>query len=234
VIEPIAEPRLGRRTTAGAASSLFAVRDTLRAALEPGERIAGWAIAQHEPDARRAALSLSLAFVPVVGQLLAGIDMLAAIRRQRFVVLTDRRLLLLRPDRRTWTPDGAGIAADLHLGAFTLKDLDAGARWWIADDEAPPPRKTRRPRTGMRSARRRPTASVARIRLDAPPAEPWTMRIAARPDEASARLVEALRAIAASETGTPDHHAATADPPGPAAPDMLRQGATEDTEPRTT
>lgn len=159
--------------------------------LDADETVVGWGMAQREPAAHRAAMSISLMFIPGIGQVLAGLDAVASVQSQRLVVLTSRRLLLLHADRRAGKPDGSGIDADYPLGTFEIEDRDVAARWWVVDIEhEASPRKRR--------AKAKPS-SVARLKLTPMEGEAWTMRIACRDSDAAGRLVEALRLIAGED-----------------------------------
>ena len=192
------------------------LRAALRAMLEPEERVVGWGVAQHEPAAARAAMSLSLMFLPGIGQLLGTIDTMNTLRKQRFAILTDRRLILLYADTRATFTDGSGVAGEHAIETIEVEDRDDAARWWIADDEDPD-----RPLHGERDARKR--AGVARLKLKAPGVEPWTMRISANGRDAATRLVEGLRLLSGEGDGSPTD-------PDRADGDMLGSGAAEDRE----
>ncbi|MEM7754018.1 MAG: hypothetical protein AAF297_00090 [Planctomycetota bacterium] len=181
-------------------------------------------MAQREPGAHRAAMSLSLMLIPGIGQVLAGLDAVSSLRNQRLVVLTDRRLLLLFADRRASAADGRAVAERYGVGEIAIEDKDAAARWWVADDggqahnagEELTPRQAHRKRSRKRKGPRKP-AGVARLKLSAVGGEPWVMRIAVRTTDAASRLVEGLRLLAG------EAHAAA---PGGDV-DMLGSGSTE-------
>ncbi len=228
------------------------LREALRALLEPGEKIVGWGIAQHEPEPHRAALSVSLMLIPIFGQMLASVDAVMAMQRQRVVVLTDRRLLLLKTDSKALAGDGSGVTFEGSLGEIELEDRDEAARWWIDDDPpvghpihpnapVPPQPGSPRPTPGERRRAKRNKAKnqqpdlegTARIRLSAPGVEPWTMRITPGKAGGAQRLVEALRVLAGrdrslAEGALSTDGAGTPDRPTPSPPSgMLDRTGTE-------
>lgn len=89
------------------------LRPLLRQRLERGERLIGWGLAVDEPNAERALMAAALSFVPGVGQALAIVLGVAA--GKRLMVLTDRRLLLLKVDRSGPRADGRGVLSDRRL-----------------------------------------------------------------------------------------------------------------------
>ncbi len=210
------------------------LRPALRAILDPDETIVGWGIAQHEPEAHRAALSVSLMLIPIFGQMLASVDAVMAMQRQRVVVLTDRRLLLLKADNNALNPDGSGVTFDRSLGEIELEDRDEAARWWIDDDpptghpihpnSPTPPRPT--PTEIQRAKRKKKKGNkasqpdlegTARIRLAAPGVDPWTMRITPGKAGGAQRLVEALRVLAGRNRNLPETETDDPPPPSPAS-----------------
>lgn len=225
------------------------LRPALRAILEPGETIVGWGIAQHEPEPHRAALSVSLMLVPIFGQMLASVDAVMAMQRQRVVILTDRRLLLLKTDGKSLAPGGSGVTFDRSLGEIELEDRDDAARWWIDDNPPighpihpnapvppqpgsprPTPGERRRARRNRKKNHQQDLEQTARIRLSAPGVEPWTMRITPGKAGGAQRLVEALRVLAGRDRSPPDDPSSTdgGDPPPPApAGGMLRREGPE-------
>lgn len=125
------------------------LRAFLRARLELGERVVGFAAGQLSPSPARVLAHVALSLVPGFGHLLSAAHSAAQGDGRRIVLLTSRRILLLRPDRTGPDPTGRGIAAELPLSL-----LEVGYD--------PPPvalaaRSTPRRRIGQRRARLRRT-----------------------------------------------------------------------------
>lgn len=157
---------------AAAAYGPMQLRRFLRAQLAPGERVVGFGVARIEPGAHRAAVSMALTALPVFGQVLASIDTIMTTLRRTVVVLTDRRLLLLRPELVGTRPDGAGIVLDRSLGDIEVFGRGHGkgrSRW------------------------ARFVLSDGRRRLS-----PQTLRISYARSPAAGRLCEALWVLAAT------------------------------------
>jgi hypothetical protein len=193
------------------------VRGVLRDVCEPGERAVGWGMAQHEPAAHRAAISIALMLIPGVGQLLAAGDVLLSLSKQRLVILTDRRLVLVRMDKRGPLSRDV-VTLDVSIGEVEIEDRDEGARWWIVDDDpsAPdhgarrPHRRADRSRKDRRSAKdadrsadAQDSSGVARLLLRVAGEPEWTMRIAPGKAGGALRLVEALRLISKRDATHP-------------------------------
>lgn len=99
----------------------MSLRPLLRARLEPGERVIGWGLALEEPGVARAAVTVALFAVPVLGQALAALSLALLVSQRRVAVLTDRRLMLLHPGRGGKCGSGRGVTLERRLGEFEIK-----------------------------------------------------------------------------------------------------------------
>ncbi len=125
------------------------LRGLLRARLEPGERLVGFAAAELSPSPVRVLAQVALALIPGFGHLLAAAHGAVQGNRRRTVVLTSRRIFLLRSDRTGAEPQGRGIVAELPLSL-----LDAGYEPPL-DPIGARAGAGSRTRTGRRAAQRR-------------------------------------------------------------------------------
>ncbi|MEM8836097.1 MAG: hypothetical protein AAGD00_09785 [Planctomycetota bacterium] len=100
------------------------LRRLLRWRLAEGERLVGWGPVLKRTDAAKAALVVALNAVPVFGALIA-----LGLQKQlyRFVVLTDRRIIVLLPGRTGADPSGRGVLLDAPVEELrVLRGRDAG------------------------------------------------------------------------------------------------------------
>ncbi len=112
----------------GCAYGPFELRRLLRRRLQPGEGIVAWHVASTWPRTAEVGLMVGAVVVPWVGFLV--VEQMHR-RARRVVVLTDRRLLLLRADGAGRAPRGLGVVFDAPLHALAVRT--AGARSvWIA------------------------------------------------------------------------------------------------------
>ncbi|MEL7472358.1 MAG: hypothetical protein AAGK04_03505 [Planctomycetota bacterium] len=116
-------PRVGRFEHA--AIGPLQLRVALRDRLEPGERLVGFGVGSRVVRPGDAARSMAAGLVPLVGQVLLLIEGARHQHARRVYVLTDRRLLAVRPDRRGRRPDSAvdfeTPLASLRVRAFGRK-----------------------------------------------------------------------------------------------------------------
>ncbi len=94
------------------------LRHLLRARMDPGERLVGFAVTQLRPTPAQIITHVGLALLPGVGPLAALALATLGPDQRRLVVLTTRRLLLLRLNRSGPDPSGRGVLADLPLATL--------------------------------------------------------------------------------------------------------------------
>lgn len=126
------------------------LRGLLRARLEPGERLVGFAAGEMSPSPARVLAQVALALIPGFGHLLAAAHGVVQGDRRRVVVLTSRRIFLLRADRAGVEPQGRGVSSELPLSL-----LDVGYEPPLEAIGARPGGTRGRARPAQRRARRR-------------------------------------------------------------------------------
>jgi hypothetical protein len=91
----------------------MALRRVLHGGREPGERLIGWGLASVKADLSATMFLIALIFVPGIGHLIAAV---AHSRYRRFVVLTDRRIVLRLAERAIprCNPKNAGQTLDVR------------------------------------------------------------------------------------------------------------------------
>lgn len=97
------------------------LRHLLRTALERDERIIGWGVAHKKPDGPQQTLILLASLLPGPGTLLAAS---LSLRISRFLILTDRRLLVTLPDPSGADADRKGVTLDAPIADVSITALD--------------------------------------------------------------------------------------------------------------
>ncbi len=97
------------------------LRPLLRASLEPDERLIGWGVAFKKPDGPQHALMMLSALLPGPGTILLAS---LSTRISRFLILTDRRLLVTLPDPSAISPDRKGVTLDAPIERLSVVELD--------------------------------------------------------------------------------------------------------------
>lgn len=96
----------------------FRLRAMLRLQLEPDEKLIGWAALRHREPIPTALSRFALAAIPGIGALLSASLFQ---NRDRFAILTDRRLLLFHPTSAGTEPLGSGLLLDLPLASLRVE-----------------------------------------------------------------------------------------------------------------
>lgn len=104
----------------GVGFSPLALRALLRERLGRGEDVIAWGVGQAPVTLSLAVLRIGLAILPGFGQVLAAISTAAFSPSPFLLVLTDRRLLTIRPAGRRRTPLCVGPLADVDLGELRV------------------------------------------------------------------------------------------------------------------
>jgi hypothetical protein len=91
------------------------IRGVWRARRLPGERIVGWGVVWPPPSASQAALQVALAMIPALGQLAAMAIAGPGAGERWFMILSDRRVMLLHPGAPGPERDGRGVYLDEPL-----------------------------------------------------------------------------------------------------------------------
>lgn len=121
-------PKLGSfEHTAVGPLDIRRVLRTLQIEGGPRERLVGFAALTPAPDANRTAASLMISATPGIGQLVMLVEAVRQAGARRVYVLTDRRLLILRSDRRGRSPDRA-VEADIPIESLSVRALGGGRR----------------------------------------------------------------------------------------------------------
>lgn len=100
--------------------SPFQLRALLRHALDPHERVIGWGVAQKRPDGPQQSLILLATLLPGPGTLLAAS---LSLRISRFLILTDRRLLVTLPDPSGPDITRKGVTLDTPIERLSVTQL---------------------------------------------------------------------------------------------------------------
>lgn len=113
-------PRLGRFE--GAAVGPLDVRRALRGRVARGERLVGFGVVRRARPSHEAAAAVAVGSIPGLGQLVMLIDGARHQSARRVLVLTDRRLLVMRADRRGRYADKA-IEFEAALGEVRVAPM---------------------------------------------------------------------------------------------------------------
>lgn len=112
------------RSFPGCRYGVFALRPLLRDRLQPGERILGMGAADTAGPGRRA-MALATPLLP-----LGWIAGSRALRRRRILVVTDRRVLILGPDRPEVNGSSVYWNAEIPLSQVEIERV-TGRRLWF-------------------------------------------------------------------------------------------------------
>lgn len=107
------------------------LRPLLRASLEPDERIIGWGVAFKKPDGPQHALMMLSALLPGPGTILLAS---LSTKISRFLILTDRRLLVTLPDPSATSPDRKGVTLDAPIERLSVTELDQSGAFLLRLD----------------------------------------------------------------------------------------------------
>ncbi|MBM4108167.1 MAG: hypothetical protein FJ255_05070 [Phycisphaerae bacterium] len=130
----------------------------------PGERLIGWGIVGPPTTASQAAVQIGLSIVPGIGHPAAIILSLAAGGERSLMILSDRRVMLLRARASGIAPDGRGVRLDEPI---EFVEVLCG-----------PPRPPRRPRSGVpRAARSEPKGQSLTFELHTLSAPPCKLEL---------------------------------------------------------
>lgn len=194
----------------------MALRRLWRARRLPGETIIGWGPVWPRPTANQAVMHVALGMVPVFGHLLAA-GLYGVIGPSRtLLILSDRRVLLLRPGSIGPDPAGMGVRLDepLEMVEVVVSPRLLASRAQARD--GPRPRRAR-PARPPRGATPPPgTVKVFSFELHTLRDEPMKFYLRATLGEASWRLREGLLTLAESGASGADADS----PPRPAAQDL--------------
>lgn len=97
------------------------LRPLLRAAMDRDETVIGWGVATKKPDGPQQALVILASLLPGPGTLLAAS---LSLRISRFLILTDKRLLVTLPDPSATDADRKGVTLDAPLAELSVTALD--------------------------------------------------------------------------------------------------------------
>jgi|GEM_PF-1882628 len=125
------------------------LRRLLRARMDPGERLVGFSVVQLRPPPALVIAQVVLALIPGIGQVAAFTLAALGSDQRRLLVLTTRRMLLLRLNRSSPDPRGRGIVADLPLATLLVDHASASERAQPAE----PPARARSSRRARKPAR---------------------------------------------------------------------------------
>lgn len=87
----------------------------------PDERVIAWAAYAMPPAVSGQLLAFGMSIVPVVGWVFMG--MVASQEQQGVLVLTDRRLLMLKKDKHGCASNGRGVIFDAPLETVHVRRL---------------------------------------------------------------------------------------------------------------
>mgnify|MGYP006433993041 CR=1 FL=1 len=118
--------------------SPFQLRPLLRGALETDERVIGWGVAQKKPDGPQQGLILLASLLPGPGTLLAAS---LSTRISRFLILTDRRLLVTVPDPSATSAQRKGVTLDVPLSVLSVTALDQSGTFLLDMEGWPSPER---------------------------------------------------------------------------------------------
>jgi len=107
-------------------------------ALDDGERVIGWGVAQKKPSGPQHTLLLLASLLPGPGILLAAS---ASTRVSRFLILTDRRLLVTLTDPSAIDPSRKGVILDAPLERLSLMRLGGGCVFLLNMEGWPTPER---------------------------------------------------------------------------------------------
>jgi len=94
------------------------LRGLFRARLDPDERLIAWGVASVKPASSAEEILGAIAPGPLAA--IAGVATSSG-GSKRVLVLTDRRLLFLRPDELGPSPEGLGVAAEADLDTLLVE-----------------------------------------------------------------------------------------------------------------
>jgi len=118
--------------------SPYQLRPLLRRTLDADERVIGWGVAQKKPDGPQQALILLASLLPGPGTLLAAS---LSTRVSRFLILTDRRLLVPVPDPSATDAQRKGVTLDAPLSALSVTALDQSGTFLLDMEGWPSPER---------------------------------------------------------------------------------------------
>jgi len=118
--------------------SPFQLRPLLREALDGNEQIIGWGVAQKKPDGPQRSLILLATLMPGPGTLLAAS---LSFRISRFLILTDRRLLVMLPDPSGVDVSRKGVTLDTPIERLSITRLGGGQVYLLHLEGWPTPER---------------------------------------------------------------------------------------------
>ncbi len=98
------------------------LRRVLRLRFAPGEHLVGWAVLMHEPRLHEVLFSVGLMVIPVAHVFAHS----ATASLRRFVVLTDRRVIVFVTGKRALEARGTGILGECSIGDLELHRVKRG------------------------------------------------------------------------------------------------------------
>jgi hypothetical protein len=98
------------------------LRRVLRRRFAPGEHLVGWAVLMHEPRLHEVLFSAGLMVIPVAH----GFAHSATAGLRRFVVLSDRRVIVFGTGKKAIDTRGGGILGECSIGDLELRRVKRG------------------------------------------------------------------------------------------------------------